>query len=174
MNAGHSKPRENSQWLDKEAIYRFILSGLLLNIVPMQLFWAGSPSLIAPYSLFLMLPALIYFPFGFMVLPGVFWLTGIELIQNKEPESNLRFVLTIGLGLLSLAWFAFGLNDGLMRYGPVFPLGTAIQSVILFALILTLVRLGYRKRSDPMIFASHWLTIFWLGWVAFPWLGEGL
>jgi hypothetical protein len=108
----------------------------------------------------LLVPSLLFF----------MWNPGLFRGQERVPTRTL--ILLAAMPLLTAIYFLESWNYGLQYQGRWFTFVTCIVNVVWLA-ALWMIAAGRRRRNS---FAGnlllHWLLFAWLGWYAFPYLGE--
>ncbi len=111
-------------------------------------------------------------PWTTVVLPSLLffsWSPGLFRGQVKIPmRSRALFALT---AFLTVIWFVIGWKYGRIYQGPLLYVFCVLNALWLLALWLVLSYSG-RRSSFVCNLLFHWLLFAWLGWFAFPWLGE--
>jgi hypothetical protein len=69
-------------------------------------------------------------------------------------------------------WFVFGWRDGLLYQGVTFTRRICALNVLWLILLWLLLVRGRRTPRFSYNMLLHWLLFMWLGWFAFPYLGE--
>ncbi len=154
-----------------------VLSGVSL-ILPAYcgLVLTGTPSLLSPFPTLTVLVAFAFsgaFPWLAVVVPTVLfcaWNPTLVFAEARLPTRSL--VLLVIFTLLTIIDFLVEFRDGLRYQGATFTFGTfAVNVGCLIVLWIVFVR-GWRKPSFFNNLLAHWLLFVWLGWYAFPYLGE--
>ena len=123
----------------------FILSSLSAG----RLTWAA-----------VLIPSLLFFAWN----PALFW------GQSQVPKRSL--VLLLALTVLSAVWFVGSWKYGLEYQGRQYVYAIcAINGVWLVALWMIIIGRAHRTSFCGNLLL-HWLLFAWLGWYAFPYLGE--
>jgi hypothetical protein len=157
-----------------------IVLGLsLLLLAWVGLFSAGAPTLYCPMPTMTVLPAFVLLsrgarPTAAVMVPTIlFFLWNPGLLVRQCPNLPGRTVGLVGLlSALTIVDFALEWKYGLQYRG-------ARHTIVLYAInLLWLVALWgaiVRARRRPGFAANllaHWILFAWLGWYAFPYLGE--
>ena len=106
-------------------------------------------------------------------IPVIFFFLWNPGLLNGETQVPARsHYLLAAAALLNLVWFLVGWGDGLHYQGV--PYTHAVLAInVAWVVVLTASMLISRKKNS---FASnlifHWFLFAWLGWFAFPYLGE--
>jgi hypothetical protein len=111
-------------------------------------------------------------PWTALVLPSLLffaWSPGLFRGRVEIPmRSRALFAVT---GLLTPIWFVIGWKYGRTYQSRFLYLFCAMNVLWLLALWLILAH-SRRRASFVCNLLFHWLLFAWLGWCAFPWLGE--
>jgi len=156
-----------------------LISGLLLLIpASVGLFLTGIPALLCPLPCLTVVPAFLlsgmHLEHAAVVIPVIlFFAWNPSLFRGSSTIPKRTYVLLVIAAVISVIWFIAGWKDGLQYQGPTY------MHYICVLNIAWLVGLGafllLRRKSDSS-FASnlvfHLLFFAWLGWYAFPYLGE--
>jgi hypothetical protein len=153
-----------------------LVGGLALGIpASIGLLLKGTPSLVTPFPFLTIIPA--------FLLGSLYWLA-VLIPSALFFAWNPQFFRAIGkvprrsLGLLALAtaltiwWFVDGWGYGVKYQGLRHTYAMAVLNAAWLVLLwLTLFRAS-RIQSFRQGLLFHWLLFAWLGWYAFPYLGE--
>jgi len=138
----------------------------------------GGPTILWPMPALIMIPSYFvpfeFFGFALVAVPTIaFLLWNPQLLRGETGLPKRTYFLFASTVLLSIGWFAAGWNFGLKYQGPLLTYTLCIING-LWALFLSL--LFIRSWKGPPSFAVnltlHWVLFAWLGWYAFPHLGE--
>jgi len=145
------------------------------------------PSAWSPYSFSVAIPAMFlfdlvtwptWFPrWGAFLLIATFWvslygawtMTALPRAPSVPLRSKILFGITAALSALHLiAGASYGARyQGLAHTTWVSVVGVALMSGLICLLLVE------RRSPSPWKFSAFHIGLFcWLGWVAFPWLGE--
>jgi hypothetical protein len=150
----------------------------LLVPASIGLFATGSPTLVCP------LPALTVIPLFYLssrltfrlvvLLPTVLFFAWNPGLFRADPEVPRRsYALFAGAIALSVAWFLMGWNYGLQYQGPRYTHAMCVANLIwITALGVMFLRRWKKESTYRASLAVHWVLFAWLGWYAFPYLGE--
>jgi len=141
------------------------------------LFSAGSPTLICPLPALTVLPAFYTPPVllkCIVLLPTALlftWNPGLFEADEEIPQRS--YALFVGALLLNIVWFVGGWSYGLRYQGPHYVLIIGAINVLWSAALAVFILFRWKKASsfEASLF-FHWILFAWLGWYAFPWLGE--
>ncbi len=137
--------------------------------------WSPIPTLICPFPMITVIPAFIFSRAAFLavVIPSLFfavWMPGIFSGKREVPVRSL--IMLAALTGLSAWYFRLGWNDGLTYQGANFTRGVCLVNVVWLAVLWIVLVYAYRKPSFNLTLLAHWLLFAWIGWYAFPYLGE--
>jgi hypothetical protein len=137
--------------------------------------WSPVPTLICPFPIVTVIPAFILARAAILaiVVPSLLfamWMPGIFRGKREVPIRSL--VLLAALSGLTAWYFKAGWNDGLTYQGAKFTHGVCLVNVVWLAVLWIVFIYAYRKPSFNVALLAHWLLFAWIGWYAFPYLGE--
>jgi len=163
----------SSKWLRLPGP-RLLASATVVTAATSVTFATGVPRIWAPMPIHVFLlwwligPAVVLMP----ALLLLAWCWPISSSANVVPRRSI--VLLATLALLSVVYFIASWHFGVLYQGATHTTGVAcINLLVLMALALLAFQIARRpNRAGPFIF--HTLLFAWLGWCAFPYLGEGL
>ncbi len=141
------------------------------------LFLNGTPTPICPFPLLTSLPALAL-PSGrsayvVVLCPAVLFVLWTPRIASGATEIPGRsLVALVLLSFLTILWFALGWRDGLRYQGLIYTRRVLILNALWLILLWLLLVRGRRTHRFSYNLLLHWLLFMWLGWFAFPYLGE--
>ncbi len=141
-------------------------------------FSAGVPTLHSPLPLLTVLPALAlsawHLEYLAILVPSVLfflWTPGVR--KNSWPDIPKRTIVLLSLlTVLTVVYFVAGWSDGIRYQGLRH---TKVVCIISVAWLVALWLVVVRCWSQPSVTGNlilHWLLFAWLGWYAFPYLGE--
>ena len=136
----------------------------------------GTPSLIAPFPTLTILVAFAWpggFPWAAILLPSLLffaWSPSLLRGEIRIPQRSLALLAI--LTLLTIFDFVFEWKDGLHYQGSRFTYVTCAVNIGWLLLLWALFVRAWRKPSFHNNLLAHWLLFAWLGWYAFPYLGE--
>lgn len=139
------------------------------------LFGGGSPTLMSPSSLPLILPAFLGVPAGLVaMLFGVVFLSWqTALLRGAAAVPRRTVILWAATTILSGAYFATSWRSGLLYEGLPYTRTSLVLN--LFLLVVCTVLL-WRARTVPSFghaLSAQTALFVWLATFAFPYLGEG-
>jgi|SRR6266436_228817 len=156
-----------------------IAAGLALLIPAwIGLFSAGVPTLFAPLPTLTILPAFVLSRWHLeslaVLIPSfLFFLWSPGLLLRQRPDLPKRTAALLGLlTLLVIVDFVFEWNFGLRYQGTRHTVGVCIINFMWLALLWWASVRCLRKPSFAGSLLAHWFLSAWLGWYAFPYLGE--
>jgi hypothetical protein len=143
-----------------------------VTAVASVIFAAGVPRIWAPMPSYVVLLGWIVGPAA-VLLPAILlfaWCWPISKDASVVPRRSI--VLLVILASLSVVYFTTSRRYGVRYQGPAHTLAVAcINMLMLAALAFLAFHIAHRpNRAGPVIF--HTLLFVWLGWSAFPYLGE--
>ncbi len=141
------------------------------------LFISGVPTLVCPFPTVTSLPAVLLSAARLIglavVVPTLLffvWNPGLSRGQTVLPKRSvvLLGVLTVLSGVYLVGSWTYGMH----YQGAQFTYGVCIANVAWLLLLWVVFVRGWRKGSFVNNLLAHWLLFAWLGWYAFPYLGE--
>jgi hypothetical protein len=145
------------------------------------------PSAVSPFSISVVLPAMFLLelvtwrawfpPWGAFLLIATLWaslygawtLTALPRAPAVPLRSKILFGITAALSVLHLA---AGASYGVQYQGLIHTAWVSVVGVTSIAGLAALLLVARRSPSTWRFSAFHIGLFCWLGWVAFPWLGE--
>jgi len=106
------------------------------------------------------LPSLLFFA----------WNPGLVRGQTRVPKRS--YVLAIILTVLSVLYFIGGWRYGVKYEGIEYTQNVCFVNVFWVGVLAAEFVLAGARPSFQRNLTVHWLFFAWLGWYAFPWLGE--
>jgi len=168
--------------MNRKLILNFVVGVFILWGISFSTIWADVPKIYSPYSFTVAIPTLslysvfgrhlITFVLGSFCIPLAFMLWSLPLLKGQQQIPKRTKISVIVLGLPSLYLLVANWSNGVAYQGKVHTITMYIFNVIIWA---SLLAINFRNAKQPSYnsnFAFHWLFFAWLGWVAFPWLGE--
>lgn len=142
------------------------------------------PAEVAPYSLVVVIPALLSATLlgqaglvvggvlGSLIPPAIFLALArhVRKTGNLLPKASVITFAVIALSSVALAGSGWSLT---VQYTSVERAKALVAQAVIPALVLAM--LGFTMRRQLTLRASlilHWLGCAWLAWSAFPWYGE--
>ena len=166
----------------RKRILYLIVGSLVIWLFSSLTIIADYPRMYSPYSFIVVLPMFVISSMvenkGLTILvsgaivPVVFsiWCHFFVKRRQRIPVSSL--VLAIVLVVLSAAGLAGGWSSGVKYRGAPHTLVMYGYNLAFWALMLCLYRRNTSKPALTSCMAFHTCLFSWLGWSAFPWLGE--
>ena len=158
--------------------HQTIAAGLAL-VIPAYcgLFPSGIPMLLRPFPALTLIPA---FPLAaqrleplVLLIPSMlFFASNPQLFRGEMTIPRRSLVFLALLTALSTLYFAWSWQYGLQYQGTVFTYGTAIANAGWLLLLWAVFVTGRARPSFTTSLLAHFLLFAWLGWYAFPYLGE--
>jgi hypothetical protein len=156
-----------------------LISGLVLVIpATIGLFLTGVPTLLCPLPYLTVVPALLlsgmHLQYAAVLIPVIlFFAWNPGLFRGSSTIPKRTYILFVIAAVMSVIWFIPGWKYGLQYQGPTY---THYICVLNIAWIAGIGVLLFLRRNHHPSFASnlafHLLFFAWLGWYAFPYLGE--
>lgn len=141
---------------------------------------AGAPTLLCPLPFLTVTPAFILstlragqFARAAVLVPALLffaWNPGLFRGQTQIPKRSLALLMIATP--LTVIWFVGSWKYGLQYQGRQYTHVICVTNAVwLAALWITLASRWHRDSfAGNLLF--HWLLLAWLGWYAFPYLGE--
>lgn len=156
-----------------------IILGLSL-VLPawVGLFSAGVPTLYCPMPTMTLVPALalssLKLQTAAVLIPMIFFfLWNPGLIIREQSNMPKRTVGLVGLlSMLTTVDFVLEWKYGLQYRGTEHTIVVYSLNVLWLAVLWWTVIRAWRRPSFWANLLSHWVLFAWLGWYAFPYLGE--
>jgi hypothetical protein len=156
--------------------YLTLIAGAAL-IIPasLGLLLSGVPTVLTPFPTLTILPAfLLGRSYGLAVLvPALLffaWNPGLFRGQAIFPK---RSIALLGiLTALSGLYFTDSWKYGLQYQGARFTYAVCLLNVVWLVVLWSVVIATLRKSSFATNLLLNWVLFAWLGWYAFPYLGE--
>jgi hypothetical protein len=155
-----------------------IISGLGLVIpASMGLLITGYPTILHPFPVFTVLPAF-YLASAHLWMAGAtmpvifFFLWNPGLLRGEARTPKRSYVLLTATAFLSVIWFVFGWKLGLQYQGSTYTRAVCAINVAWIAILAASILFCRKKNFFASNLIFHWLLFAWLGWFAFPYLGE--
>jgi hypothetical protein len=137
---------------------------------------SGVPTLLCPFPFVTIVPVILaavqLHPLAVLFPTTIFFLWCPKLFQGQEKIPTRSFIFLGVLTVLTAIWFISSWSYGLQYQGPAFTYGTCavnIGWIILLWSVFTWARGNGRFHANLL---AHFLLFAWLGWYAFPYLGE--
>lgn len=148
-------------------------------IVPacLGLLLSGAPTLLSPFP---GLTVSVGFLLGnqggtwiALLLPSLLFIAWApRLFQGEAQLPTRSLVLLTLLTALTDLYFVLSWRLGLEFQGPVFTYGSCLENILALGLLWIVFIWAKRAPSFRRNLLAHWMLFVWLGWYAFPYLGE--
>jgi len=137
----------------------------------------GVPTLRCPLPTLTVIPALFLSTgrltwLAVLVPVGLFFLWNPGLFHGKADIPRRSWILLSVLTVLTAVYFAGSWGYGLQYQGKRFTYGICALNAGWLVLLWTIFMWRGNKKSFTNNLILHWLLFAWLGWYAFPYLGE--
>ena len=152
-----------------------------LSLVPIAwvgLLSAGVPTLYCPMPTMTVIPAFalssLKLQTAAVLIPTIlFFLWTPGLIIRQQSNMPKRTVGLVGLlSILTIVDFVLVWKYGLQYQGTRHTIAVYTINVLWLAVLWCTVIRAWRRPSFLANLLSHWVLFAWLGWYAFPYLGE--
>lgn len=141
---------------------------------------ADVPTIWSPLNVLGFVPALfasvifssaaVLVPAGLLALAFVAWCPDVWHGEAQAPPRT--WVLAVTAVVLSMAAVIGGRAYGLKYQGPSYVTAVTAISVLCWLLVGAVLVRAYRAPSPVRNLWAHLILFAWLGWYAFPYLGE--
>jgi hypothetical protein len=148
----------------------------------MGIFASGVPTWYSPFPLLTMAPRVIltrgfggpYLPKCVVLIPGIlFFLWNPGLLLDPRPALPKRTPALLALLTVLTAWYVrVGWYYGVEYQGMEYTVFVSVVNVAWLAVLWLLVLHSMRRPSVANNVLTHGVLFVWLGWYAFPYLGE--
>jgi len=155
-----------------------LIAGLaLIGPAYCGLMLSGVPTLICPFPFMTIIPAFILSSMRLQLLaifiPTVlFFLWSPRLFQGQNRVPNRSLILLGVLTALTTVFFIGSRQYGLKYQGPAFTYATCAINIAWIILLWPVFIWARSKKSFHANLLAHILMFVWIGWYAFPYLGE--
>lgn len=138
---------------------------------------SGVPTLLSPFPLATVLPAFILaqaqlYPLAVLVPTALFFLWCPKLFQGQDKVPNRSIVLLGILTVLTGIFFIASWSDGMRYQNAAFTYGTCAANIGWIILLWSVFIWARGKGYFQANLLTHFLLFAWIGWSAFPYLGE--
>jgi hypothetical protein len=155
-----------------------IVGGIgLLIPASMGLLITGYPTILHPFPAITVLPAFVlasvHLWMAGTIVPIVFfslWNPHLSRGETRVPKRSY-VLLTVSV-FLSIIWFVLGWQFGLQYQGSTYTYWVCAINAGWIAVLAVSILRCQRANSFVSNLIFHWLLFAWLGWFAFPYLGE--
>jgi len=156
-----------------------LISGLLLLIPStVGLFLTGVPTLLCPLPCLTVVPAFLlssmHLEHAAILIPLIlFFAWNPSLFRGSSTIPKRTYILFVTATVMSVIWFIVGWKYGLQYQGPAYTHYICVLNIAYIAGIgATLLLRRNRNPSFAFNLLFHLAFFAWLGWYAFPYLGE--
>lgn len=163
-------------------IQLIIVGAILVGIIGSMTMIAGVPKLYSPYSFTVVIPALFSSNLNFpplifravSVLPLVvfFLLWSFSFVKPPFKITLAQKIISGIFIILSVVFNAASFGYGLKYQGELHTYLMYSYNIIILLCLSLIVWKNAKKPSLNSCIGFGVLLFAWLGWVAFPWLGE--
>ncbi len=138
---------------------------------------SGVHTLLCPFPFVTIVPAFMLasvqlHPLAALVPAALFflWCPGLFRGQTKVPNRSVVFfgILTVLTGIFFIGSWSYGLQ----YQGAAFTYGTCAANIAWIILLWSVFIWARGKQTFHANLLVHFLLFAWLGWYAFPYLGE--
>lgn len=168
---------EYNEYVMKWSLWTSAAAASLIVPACLGLLLSGTPTLLSPFpSLTVTAGFLLGNQGGIwiaLLLPALLFVAWNPALFRADPQCPTRslILLTILTALTDL-YFVESWRLGLEYQGPAFTVGSCVVNILALMLLWTAFIWAKRQPSFPRNLLAHWLLFVWLGWYAFPYLGE--
>lgn len=172
----------DSTTANRRPVLYFVIGTLLLWAVAYSTISANYPKLYSPYSFAVVIPLmslyevlgghLVTFVAATLAIPLSFAAWSLPLLKGEKRIPKRTKIAATVLVSLSLVFLALSWSYGVKYQGTTHTVAMYVFNALFWAALLVVGRRNLREPSYGYNFLFHWLLFAWLGWVAFPWLGE--
>jgi len=122
------------------------------------------PALMAPFDRLM--------KFAVIIPMVLFFVWNPQLFRGDARVPRRSYALFVGSVALSAVWFFGGWKLGLKYEGAHYTYAVCAINLLWIGVLAGML-LEFRKRASYVFnVAFHWMLFAWLGWYAFPYLGE--
>jgi len=168
---------------DKITRSRFLFFGfILLWIICYFTICADYPKIYSPYSFPVVIPLLILSDLlnssfiaivvSTLIVPILFMLSIKYFLQDSYRITNVFKIVVFVIMLISTIFLLTGWRYGIQYQGYRHTIAMYIFNAMFITILFILNRINKIKSSYISNFLFQWIFFSWLGWSAFPWLGE--
>ena len=134
----------------------------------------GGPWFLRPFPALTEIPAFFVGPLSILLPSALFFLWCPRLFRGQERIPNRSLVLLGILTVLTGISFIEGWNYGMQYQGAALTYSTLAANIVWIILLWFVFLWARHKRSFRTNLLAHFLLFMWLGWQAFPHMGEFL
>jgi hypothetical protein len=161
---------------------RIIIGSLIVMVASCLTMIASEPKVYSPYSLSVVIPALIFsskemgqITIGLLAsVPTLllYLIFSITSIKPKYTISKPTIGMAVTLVILSVAFNIHGYQYGIKYQGTLHTHLMYAYNLVLLSLLSAVYFLNFKKPNAANCLGFNVILFSWFGWVAFPWLGE--
>lgn len=166
----------------KISVATFLAGFSLLLPAWLGLLAAGSPTVVCPLPALTVIPAIylstylhsgLVFRLAVVFPAALFFAWNPGLLRGKGEVPRRSFLLFAGIVVLSVIWFLGSWGYGLQYQGHRYTYAISVVNALWASALSIMFLAAWRRKSSYWIsLAAHWMLFAWLGWYAFPYLGE--
>jgi hypothetical protein len=158
----------------KSGVFTLVAGCGLLVPAYLGLLLTGVPTLLCPLPILTVEPAFaLSVPWIAVLIPSLLffaWNPGLFRGQALVPKRSLLLLMIATP--LSVIWFIGSWKYGLEYQGRRYTYAICVVNGVWLAALWIILASRWRRISFAGNLLFHWLLFAWLGWYAFPYLGE--
>ena len=168
--------------MDRTKARYFIIGALLLWGLAFATVSAGYPKIYSPYASAVVIPIFLLLEIfrgshgviylATLFIPIIFFVWSWPLLKGQVHIPKRTSILAIILILLSVVDLGMSWKYGVKYQGMVHTIAMYAFNAGFWFILLWLYWKNSKIDSFTTNFLFHWFLFAWVGWVAFPWLGE--
>jgi len=161
---------------------KIIIGGLIVIAASCLTMIASYPKIYSPYSLSVVFPALIISSremgeavihlLSSIPILVLYLIFSIAFIKPTYKISKPTLSLAIVLVLLSVVFNIYGYKYGIKYQGMLHTVVMYVYNLVLLSLLSVAYFFNLKEPNSTNCLSFNTILFSWLGWVAFPWLGE--
>lgn len=133
--------------------------------------------MLGPYPLVVIIPLFILAKVHlFLLAPflptALFFVWNPGLLKGQTSVPIRSVILLAVLTALTTVYFVSSWSYGLQFQGAKYTYGICAANIVWLLVLWAIFIVVRRKASFNLNLLAHFLLFAWLGWFAFPWLGE--
>jgi hypothetical protein len=159
--------------------FKTLFIGLSLLIpASVGLLSAGVPTLFCPFPILTAIPALLLssgplFRVAVIIPTLLFFAWNPGLFRGAAKVPMRSYALLAVTTMLSVIWFVGDWKYGLQYHGAQYTYGICVANIAWLVLLGAMFGRNWKRESSfKSNLLLHWILFAWLGWYAFPYLGE--
>lgn len=164
----------------KSGVWTLAAGGGLLVPAYVGLLLSGVPTLLCPLPALTVIPAFVMsslsagrFTRAAVLVPTLLFFAWNPALFWGEARVPKRTWALLGIAtVLSAVWFVGSWKYGLEYQGRRHTYLVCVVNSLCLMVLWTLLAVRWRRMSFAGNLLLHWLLFAWLGWYAFPYLGE--